>query len=61
MNQNTTEAIAVEEEAINRFHRRRERKREMSYSPKMGAIIYGLWLVVTRQREKERILQAAMD
>ena len=27
----------------------------MSYSPKMGAIIYVLWLVVTsRERERER-------
>ena len=44
---------AEEVEAINRFHRR-EGEREMSYSPKMGAIIYVLWLVVTSRRDKEK-------
>ena len=32
----------------------------MSYSPKMGAIIYVLWLVVTRQREKGTDTAAAL-
>ena len=47
-----------EEEAINRFRENRG-EREMSYSPKMGAIIYVLWLVVTRQREREGTVTAS--